>query len=73
MFVFWVVRYMYVILNYLSLIFKISLQRVLWLLIFWIMGILTFLRYAWIRVTGLFIHGFQEREDGYDDDDGRRI
>ncbi|KYN28667.1 hypothetical protein ALC57_01920 [Trachymyrmex cornetzi] len=45
----------------LSLTFKISLQRVLWILMFWIIGVLMFLRYAWTRVTRLFIHGFQER------------
>ncbi|KYN00454.1 hypothetical protein ALC62_08758 [Cyphomyrmex costatus] len=28
---------------------------------FWIIGALLFFRYAWIRVTRLFIHGFQER------------
>jgi len=53
-----------------QLAFKISLQRVLWILMFWIIGVLVFLRYAWIRVTGLFIHGFQER---LDDGDGRRM
>ncbi|TGZ32523.1 hypothetical protein DBV15_05389 [Temnothorax longispinosus] len=54
-----------------ALVLKIMLQRMLWLLMFWITGMMGFLRYAWTRVTGLFIHGFRE-DDDYDDD-GRRI
>ncbi|EFN71789.1 hypothetical protein EAG_07540 [Camponotus floridanus] len=45
----------------LNLAFEMSLQRVLWLLMFWTMVVLEFLRYAWIRTTGLFIYGPQER------------
>ncbi|XP_029674744.1 probable E3 ubiquitin-protein ligase makorin-1 isoform X2 [Formica exsecta] len=37
------------------------LHRVLRLLMFWTMVVLEFLRYAWIRTTGLFIYGSQER------------
>ncbi|XP_011158809.1 probable E3 ubiquitin-protein ligase makorin-1 isoform X3 [Solenopsis invicta] len=48
------------------------LHRLLWLLMFWIIGILAVSRYIWTRVTRLFV---QEREDTYDDvyDDGLRI
>lgn len=45
----------------LNLAFEMSLQRVLRLLMFWTMVVLEFLRYAWIRTTGLFIYGSQER------------
>ncbi|XP_011880072.1 PREDICTED: probable E3 ubiquitin-protein ligase makorin-1 isoform X1 [Vollenhovia emeryi] len=48
------------------------LHRMLWLLMLWVTGVLAFLRYAWTRVTGLFIHGFRGREDDDYDSDGRR-